>query len=214
MSRGLFPEVGRSPGLKTEGQERAFFQINACVLEDRIGNLVFNEFVFDLRPVMVHPVKNENISRLETLFESGLRRSPAASWASEVSSGTSTHKGFNPSSLVGTEKFSLPFNRIRRLADSRIFPVERWFLRGKISGCWDRSLDPVDLIRKGAFKGKDGLVVVEKKGDVGLFRGKLLDELYLDRIEVLGLIDQDVRGRYCPVFCALSFLRAKSRRSS
>ena len=62
--------------------------------------------------------------------------------------------------------------------------------------------DPVDLIRQGAFEGKDGLVVVEEEGDVGFFRGKTLDQLYLNRIQILGFINQDV-GRRC---CVLPFV--------
>ena len=55
--------------------------------------------------------------------------------------------------------------------------------------------DPVYLIRQGTFEGKDGLIIVKKKGDIGFFSGKPLDELYLDRIEVLRLVDQDVRRK-------------------
>ena len=72
--------------------------------------------------------------------------------------------------------------------------------------------DPVDLVRQGAFEGKNGLVVVEKKRDVGLFPGEPLDELYLDRIEVLGLVDQDVRGRYCPVFMIPEFFESEKQK--
>ena len=66
--QGLFPEIAWSPGLKTKGQKRAFFQKNACVLQDGIGDFIFNEFAFDLRSVMVGPVEDENISRLKTLL--------------------------------------------------------------------------------------------------------------------------------------------------
>src|SRR6266436_6156506 len=43
--QGLFPRTVRSPGLKAKGKEWAFFQKEACILQDGIGNLVFNEIV-------------------------------------------------------------------------------------------------------------------------------------------------------------------------
>ena len=56
--------------------------------------------------------------------------------------------------------------------------------------------DAADLVRKGALEGKDGLVVVEEEGDVGLLRGKMLDQPYLNRIEILRLVNQDVSRPY------------------
>src|SRR5262245_18354165 len=63
----LLPLIARTRGLKTEGQEWTFFQKETCVFEDRKRDLVFNEFAFDLCPIMVGPIKDEHISRLKTL---------------------------------------------------------------------------------------------------------------------------------------------------
>ena len=76
---------------------------------------------------MVGPVEDENFSRLKSLLNE-IHGDLGGSCASAVSLATRTHRGFTPSSLMGTEEFSLPFNRIRRLAESRILPVDRWFL--------------------------------------------------------------------------------------
>src|SRR5262249_52206199 len=48
----------------------------------------------------------------------------------------------------------------------------------------------------GTLKGKDRLIVVKKQGDIGSVPGKALDQLNLNRVEVLGFINQDVSWRY------------------
>src|SRR5947207_1321073 len=66
--QGLFPDVAWPPGFKAKGQERTFLQEEAGVLQDGIGDFIFNEFAFDLRSVMVGPIEDENISRLKPLL--------------------------------------------------------------------------------------------------------------------------------------------------
>jgi hypothetical protein len=71
--------------------------------------------------------------------------------------------------------------------------------------------DSVDLIRKGAFEGKDSLVVVEEEGNVGLFRGKTFDQRYLNRIEILRLVNQDVSRRSCCILLCLELFESKKK---
>src|SRR6266542_2485851 len=71
--------------------------------------------------------------------------------------------------------------------------------------------DPIDFIRKGALEGKDGLVVIEKEGDVGLLRGKVFDQPYLNRIEILRLVNQDVSRRSCCILLCLELFESKKK---
>ena len=71
--------------------------------------------------------------------------------------------------------------------------------------------DPVDLVRQGAFEGKNGLVVIEEESNVGLFRGKTLDQLYLNRIEILRLVNQDVGRRYCCILLCLELFESEKK---
>ena len=55
--------------------------------------------------------------------------------------------------------------------------------------------EPLDFVEKGAFERKNRLDVVQEEGDVGIGPGKSLDKLYLNPIEILCLINQDMAGR-------------------
>ena len=74
--------------------------------------------------------------------------------------------------------------------------------------------EPLDFIEKGAFERKNRLVVIEEEGDVGIGPAKSLDKLYLNPIEILCLINQDVAGRNQRSSHDRSDSRAESKRSS
>ena len=71
--------------------------------------------------------------------------------------------------------------------------------------------DAINLIRKGAFEGKDGLVVVEEEGDVGFVRGKTLDQFYLNRVQILRLVNQDVSRTYGRTLLCLELFQRKEK---
>src|SRR5207247_5448037 len=71
--------------------------------------------------------------------------------------------------------------------------------------------EQVDLISQGAFEGKNGLVIVEEEGDVRLLRRKTLDQPYLNRIEILRLVNQDVSRRSCCILLCLKLFESKKK---
>ena len=54
-------------------------------------------------------------------------------------------------------------------------------------------------------------LIVEKEGDVGLLRRKTLDQLYLNWIEILRLVNQDVSRAYGRTLLRLKLFESKKK---